>query len=184
MGLGLHLAAPGNQPLLFPQLQEYYKKQQEQLHLQLLTQQQAGKQQPKEVSGCRAQPRCPLSPPVPTDNPAFFSLIKKKSLVGIVETRRMLGEGAREQLGWTFTCLQFFIPTCSLRPSNCTVSAHVCGSVCKSSDVPGGLCLYPVDPCRAILLPTLSLGQPAVPSGGPSAPYLPDLSCPSSCPVP
>ncbi|XP_074781464.1 forkhead box protein P4 isoform X3 [Athene noctua] len=28
--------------------QEYYKKQQEQLHLQLLTQQQAGKQQPKE----------------------------------------------------------------------------------------------------------------------------------------
>ncbi|NXX96131.1 FOXP4 protein, partial [Centropus bengalensis] len=29
---------------------EYYKKQQEQLHLQLLTQQQAGKQQPKEVS--------------------------------------------------------------------------------------------------------------------------------------
>ncbi|XP_031461684.1 forkhead box protein P4 isoform X4 [Phasianus colchicus] len=29
-------------------LQEYYKKQQEQLHLQLLTQQQAGKQQPKE----------------------------------------------------------------------------------------------------------------------------------------
>uniref|UniRef100_K7FZ81 Forkhead box P4 n=1 Tax=Pelodiscus sinensis TaxID=13735 RepID=K7FZ81_PELSI len=32
------------------QLQEYYKKQQEQLHLQLLTQQQAGKQQPKEVS--------------------------------------------------------------------------------------------------------------------------------------
>lgn len=33
-----------------PQLQEYYKKQQEQLHLQLLTQQQAGKQQPKEVS--------------------------------------------------------------------------------------------------------------------------------------
>lgn len=116
MGLGLHLAAPGNQPLLFPQLQEYYKKQQEQLHLQLLTQQQAGKQQPKEVSGCRAQPRCPLSPPVPTDNPAFFSLIKKKSLVGIVETRRMLGEGAREQLGWTFTCLQFFIPTRSLSP--------------------------------------------------------------------
>lgn len=35
------------------QLQEYYKKQQEQLHLQLLTQQQAGKQQPKEVSSCR-----------------------------------------------------------------------------------------------------------------------------------
>uniref|UniRef100_G3U156 Forkhead box P4 n=1 Tax=Loxodonta africana TaxID=9785 RepID=G3U156_LOXAF len=38
------------------QLQEYYKKQQEQLHLQLLTQQQAGKQQPKEVRGSiRAQ---------------------------------------------------------------------------------------------------------------------------------
>lgn len=35
------------------QLQEYYKKQQEQLHLQLLTQQQAGKQQPKEVSSRR-----------------------------------------------------------------------------------------------------------------------------------
>ncbi|XP_068275183.1 forkhead box protein P4 isoform X1 [Nyctibius grandis] len=34
-------------------LQEYYKKQQEQLHLQLLTQQQAGKQQPKEVSSRR-----------------------------------------------------------------------------------------------------------------------------------
>lgn len=49
-GLGLVLAAPGSCPLLFPQLQEYYKKQQEQLHLQLLTQQQAGKQQPKEVS--------------------------------------------------------------------------------------------------------------------------------------
>ncbi|XP_027732265.1 forkhead box protein P4 isoform X4 [Vombatus ursinus] len=31
--------------------QEYYKKQQEQLHLQLLTQQQAGKQQPKEALG-------------------------------------------------------------------------------------------------------------------------------------
>nr|XP_054504642.1 forkhead box protein P4 isoform X2 [Agelaius phoeniceus] len=31
--------------------QEYYKKQQEQLHLQLLTQQQAGKQQPKEPLG-------------------------------------------------------------------------------------------------------------------------------------
>lgn len=36
--------------LSLSQLQEYYKKQQEQLHLQLLTQQQAGKQQPKEVS--------------------------------------------------------------------------------------------------------------------------------------
>lgn len=33
---------------MLQQLQEYYKKQQEQLHLQLLTQQQAGKQQPKE----------------------------------------------------------------------------------------------------------------------------------------
>uniref|UniRef100_A0A2K6ANS3 Forkhead box P4 n=1 Tax=Macaca nemestrina TaxID=9545 RepID=A0A2K6ANS3_MACNE len=32
-------------------LQEYYKKQQEQLHLQLLTQQQAGKPQPKEALG-------------------------------------------------------------------------------------------------------------------------------------
>lgn len=40
-----------SRPCLLPsQLQEYYKKQQEQLHLQLLTQQQAGKQQPKEVS--------------------------------------------------------------------------------------------------------------------------------------
>uniref|UniRef100_A0A8C5LPC2 Forkhead box P4 n=1 Tax=Leptobrachium leishanense TaxID=445787 RepID=A0A8C5LPC2_9ANUR len=38
------------QALMLQQLQEYYKKQQEQLHLQLLTQQQAGKQhqQPKE----------------------------------------------------------------------------------------------------------------------------------------
>ncbi|NXS76599.1 FOXP4 protein, partial [Pandion haliaetus] len=38
------------QAIMLQQLQEYYKKQQEQLHLQLLTQQQAGKQQPKEVS--------------------------------------------------------------------------------------------------------------------------------------
>lgn len=53
-------------PLFFLQLQEYYKKQQEQLHLQLLTQQQAGKQQPKEVSGCRAVPRYPLHSLVPT----------------------------------------------------------------------------------------------------------------------
>ncbi|KAM4795439.1 LOW QUALITY PROTEIN: forkhead box protein P4 [Rhinophrynus dorsalis] len=36
------------QALMLQQLQEYYKKQQEQLHLQLLSQQQAGKQQPKE----------------------------------------------------------------------------------------------------------------------------------------
>ncbi|NXQ55267.1 FOXP4 protein, partial [Anthoscopus minutus] len=45
------------QAIMLQQLQEYYKKQQEQLHLQLLTQQQAGKQQPKEVSspgGCQA----------------------------------------------------------------------------------------------------------------------------------
>lgn len=50
---GVRRAAPaarGNpSPLPPAQLQEYYKKQQEQLHLQLLTQQQAGKQQPKEV---------------------------------------------------------------------------------------------------------------------------------------
>ncbi|XP_016159574.1 PREDICTED: forkhead box protein P4 [Ficedula albicollis] len=38
------------QAIMLQQLQEYYKKQQEQLHLQLLTQQQAGKQQPKELS--------------------------------------------------------------------------------------------------------------------------------------
>ncbi|XP_063153665.1 forkhead box protein P4 isoform X3 [Candoia aspera] len=36
------------QAIMLQQLQEYYKKQQEQLHLQLLTQQQAGKQQAKE----------------------------------------------------------------------------------------------------------------------------------------
>ncbi|KGL79425.1 Forkhead box protein P4, partial [Tinamus guttatus] len=36
------------QAIMLQQFQEYYKKQQEQLHLQLLTQQQAGKQQPKE----------------------------------------------------------------------------------------------------------------------------------------
>ncbi|NXY73881.1 FOXP4 protein, partial [Glareola pratincola] len=41
------------QAIMLQQLQEYYKKQQEQLHLQLLTQQQAGKQQPKEVSSRR-----------------------------------------------------------------------------------------------------------------------------------
>ncbi|KAJ8779971.1 hypothetical protein J1605_012007 [Eschrichtius robustus] len=40
-----------SRPAVDPQLQEYYKKQQEQLHLQLLTQQQAGKQQPKEALG-------------------------------------------------------------------------------------------------------------------------------------
>ncbi|XP_015427638.1 PREDICTED: forkhead box protein P4 [Myotis davidii] len=39
------------QALMLQQLQEYYKKQQEQLHLQLLTHQQAGKQQPKEALG-------------------------------------------------------------------------------------------------------------------------------------
>ncbi|KAM5327854.1 forkhead box protein P4 isoform 1-T1 [Glossophaga mutica] len=39
------------QALMLQQLQEYYKKQQEQLHLQLLTQQQAGKQPPKEAMG-------------------------------------------------------------------------------------------------------------------------------------
>lgn len=39
------------QALMLQQLQEYYKKQQEQLHLQLLTQQQAGKQPPKEALG-------------------------------------------------------------------------------------------------------------------------------------
>ncbi|XP_018103932.1 forkhead box protein P4 isoform X2 [Xenopus laevis] len=38
------------QALMLQQLQEYYKKQQEQLHLQLLSQQQAGKQQPKELA--------------------------------------------------------------------------------------------------------------------------------------
>ncbi|XP_069612457.1 forkhead box protein P4 isoform X3 [Ranitomeya imitator] len=37
------------QALMLQQLQEYYKKQQEQLHLQLISQQQAGKQQPKEA---------------------------------------------------------------------------------------------------------------------------------------
>lgn len=52
---GVSVANPSfsvpSRPCLLPsQLQEYYKKQQEQLHLQLLTQQQAGKQQPKEVS--------------------------------------------------------------------------------------------------------------------------------------
>ncbi|XP_025908937.1 forkhead box protein P4 isoform X1 [Nothoprocta perdicaria] len=39
------------QAIMLQQFQEYYKKQQEQLHLQLLTQQQAGKQQPKEPLG-------------------------------------------------------------------------------------------------------------------------------------
>uniref|UniRef100_A0A8C9JSN8 Forkhead box P4 n=1 Tax=Panthera tigris altaica TaxID=74533 RepID=A0A8C9JSN8_PANTA len=65
--------------------QEYYKKQQEQLHLQLLTQQQAGKQQPKEVRGLdRAAPwilRGPCQPPAflspaaavcPTDLPQLW----------------------------------------------------------------------------------------------------------------
>ncbi|ERE89606.1 forkhead box protein P4-like isoform 1 [Cricetulus griseus] len=38
------------QALMLQQLQEYYKQQQQQLHLQILTQQQAGKQQPKELA--------------------------------------------------------------------------------------------------------------------------------------
>ncbi|XP_053310252.1 forkhead box protein P4 [Spea bombifrons] len=37
------------QTLMLQQLQEYYKKQQEQLRLQVISQQQAGKQQPKEA---------------------------------------------------------------------------------------------------------------------------------------
>uniref|UniRef100_A0A8C9CCJ9 Forkhead box P4 n=1 Tax=Phocoena sinus TaxID=42100 RepID=A0A8C9CCJ9_PHOSS len=44
--------------------QEYYKKQQEQLHLQLLTQQQAGKQQPKEVRGSVPPPASPSPTPL------------------------------------------------------------------------------------------------------------------------
>ncbi|EGV94944.1 Forkhead box protein P4 [Cricetulus griseus] len=39
------------QALMPQQLQEYYKQQQQQLHLQILTQQQAGKQQPREALG-------------------------------------------------------------------------------------------------------------------------------------
>ncbi|NXP45973.1 FOXP4 protein, partial [Heliornis fulica] len=57
------------QAIMLQQLQEYYKKQQEQLHLQLLTQQQAGKQQPKEscqaLSGRRGT-SVPPSPPHPS----------------------------------------------------------------------------------------------------------------------
>ncbi|NXM35645.1 FOXP4 protein, partial [Oxyruncus cristatus] len=48
------------QAIMLQQLQEYYKKQQEQLHLQLLTQQQAGKQQPKEQPS--PWPPAPASP--------------------------------------------------------------------------------------------------------------------------
>lgn len=51
-------------PAVHSQLQEYYKKQQEQLHLQLLTQQQAGKQQPKEVRA-GAGPEVSLKGPAP-----------------------------------------------------------------------------------------------------------------------
>ncbi|NXP16228.1 FOXP4 protein, partial [Scytalopus superciliaris] len=51
------------QAIMLQQLQEYYKKQQEQLHLQLLTQQQAGKQQPKEhPSPWPPAPACPARP--------------------------------------------------------------------------------------------------------------------------
>lgn len=77
-------------PLLFPQLQEYYKKQQEQLHLQLLTQQQAGKQQPKEVSDEGTQPPSVMSPEGSGPNtysPAFSSSLTK-SLVGIVGNQK------------------------------------------------------------------------------------------------
>lgn len=51
LGSAVRPALTPSRPAVCPQLQEYYKKQQEQLHLQLLTQQQAGKQQPKEVRG-------------------------------------------------------------------------------------------------------------------------------------
>ncbi|NWU93264.1 FOXP4 protein, partial [Upupa epops] len=49
------------QAMMLQQLQEYYKKQQEQLHLQLLTQQQAGKQQPKELSALLEAPQGPAA---------------------------------------------------------------------------------------------------------------------------
>lgn len=60
-------------PAVDPQLQEYYKKQQEQLHLQLLTQQQAGKQQPKEVRGSGGA-GCAPSEDVPRPSPAAPAL--------------------------------------------------------------------------------------------------------------
>ncbi|NXJ15322.1 FOXP4 protein, partial [Odontophorus gujanensis] len=54
------------QAIMLQQLQEYYKKQQEQLHLQLLTQQQAGKQQPKEQAQQHgATACCPHLQPCP-----------------------------------------------------------------------------------------------------------------------
>ncbi|NXA39563.1 FOXP4 protein, partial [Eudromia elegans] len=59
------------QAIMLQQFQEYYKKQQEQLHLQLLTQQQAGKQQPKEVSSSqRPSRRCGLRREAPALPPA------------------------------------------------------------------------------------------------------------------
>ncbi|MEJ1287988.1 forkhead box P4 [Cricetulus griseus] len=57
------------QALMLQQLQEYYKKQQEQLHLQILTQQQAGKQQPKEPA---SQPLSPAAAVCPTDLPQLW----------------------------------------------------------------------------------------------------------------
>ena len=82
-----------SRPAVDPQLQEYYKKQQEQLHLQLLTQQQAGKQQPKEVrgsgrAGCAAQ-RTPAPhlqcQPSPSHGLGVPKWPGQDGLVGVVE---------------------------------------------------------------------------------------------------
>lgn len=61
-----------------PQLQEYYKKQQEQLHLQLLTQQQAGKQPPKEVR----------TDPILGDWPTWGRVVRLEGRLGQARARK------------------------------------------------------------------------------------------------
>lgn len=90
-----------SRPAIHPQLQEYYKKQQEQLHLQLLTQQQAGKQQPKEVRGLgragHALQRTPaLHPPLqprPGQRLGIPEWLGENCFVGTVEISGEAGEG-------------------------------------------------------------------------------------------
>lgn len=90
-----------SRPAIHPQLQEYYKKQQEQLHLQLLTQQQAGKQQPKEVRGLgragHALQRTPaLHPPLqsrPGRRLGIPEWMGENCFVGTVEKSGEAGEG-------------------------------------------------------------------------------------------
>ena len=101
LGSGVRPALTPSCPAIHPQLQEYYKKQQEQLHLQLLTQQQAGTQQPKEVRGLgragHALQRTPaLHPPLqprPGQRLGIPEWLGENCFVGTVEKSGEAGEG-------------------------------------------------------------------------------------------